>query len=90
VIQEHSLRYPIRLMGQALAVSPDGYNGGTIRPESVRGAANRALVAKIRVDPTARPTAVPVSGTPWSSGVSEHRIARLMRIEGIRAKTEKK
>ena len=48
-IQEHDRRDPIRLMGRALAVSPAGYYGWKVRPESVRGAANRALVAKIRV-----------------------------------------
>ena len=39
-----------------------------------------------------RPTAVPASGMPWSSRgpvVGTHRIARLMRAEGIRAKTVK-
>lgn len=48
-IQEHDRRYPIRLMCRALAVSPAGYYAWRARPESVRGAANRALVAKIRV-----------------------------------------
>ena len=48
-IQEHDRRVPVRLMCRALAVSPAGYDAWRARPESVRGAANRALVAKIRV-----------------------------------------
>ena len=94
-IQEHDRRVPIRLMCRALAVSPAGYYGWRVRPESVRGAANRALVAKIRViHRESRET----YGSPsiWDAlvkqghRVGEHRIARLMRAEGIRAKTVKK
>ena len=94
-IQEHDRRYPIRLMCRALAVSPAGYYAWRARPESVRGAANRALAAKIRViHRESRET----YGSPsiWDAlikqghGVGEHRVARLMRQEGIRAKTVKK
>jgi transposase InsO family protein len=82
-------------MCRALAVSPAGSYGWSVRPESVRGAANRALVAKIRViHRESRET----YGSPsiWDAlvkrgpGVGEHRLARLMRTEGIRAKTVKK
>ena len=91
-IQEHDRRVPIRLMCRALAVSPAGYYAGRARPESVRAAANRALVAKIRVIHRES------YGSPsiWDAlikqghGAGEHRIARLMRGEGIRAKTVKK
>ena len=48
-IHEHDRRYPVRLMCRALAVSPAGYYAWNTRPESVRTAANRALVATIRV-----------------------------------------
>jgi len=94
-IQEHDRRYPIRLMCRALAVSPAGFYAWSARPERVRGAAHRALVAKIRViHRESRET----YGSPsiWDAlvkrgyGVGEHRIARLMRAEGIRAKTVKK
>lgn len=94
-IQEYDRRYPIRLMCRALAVSPAGYYAWRARPESVRGAVNRALVAKIRViHRESRET----YGSPsiWDAllkqghCVGEHRIARLMRQEGIRAKTVKK
>ena len=94
-IQAHDRRYPIRLMCRALAVSPAGFYAWRARPESVRGAANRALVAKIRViHRESRET----YGSPsiWDAlvkqghSVGEHRLARLMRAEGIRAKTVKK
>ena len=94
-IQAYDRRYPIRLMCRALAVSPAGYYAWRARPESVRGAVNRALVAKIRViHRESRET----YGSPsiWDAllkqghCVGEHRIARLMRQEGIRAKTVKK
>jgi transposase InsO family protein len=94
-IQEHDRRFPVRLMCRALAVSPAGYYAWRARPESVRAVANRALVAKIRViHQASRET----YGSPsiWDAlvkrghGAGEHRIARLMRAEGIRAKTVKK
>ncbi len=93
-IQAHDRRVPIRLMCRALTVSPAGYYAWRARPESVRGAANRALAAKIRViHRESRET----YGSPsiWNAlvtqghRVGEHRIARLMRAEGIRAKTVK-
>ena len=91
-IQEHDRRVPVRLMCRALTVSPASYYAWRARPESVRGAANRALVTKIRViHRESRET----DGSPsiWDAlvkqghRVGEHRIARLMRAEGIRAKT---
>ncbi len=94
-IREHSRRYPIRLMCRALAVSPAGYYAWSARPESARAAANRVLLADIRaIHRESRET----YGSPsiWDAlikrghRVGEHRVARLMRAEGIRAKTVKK
>jgi transposase InsO family protein len=94
-IQENDRRFPIRLMCRTLAVSPAGYYAWRARPESVRGATNRALVANIRViHRESRHT----YGSPsiWHAlvqqghRVGEHRVARLMRQDGIRAKTVKK
>ncbi len=94
-IREHSRRYPIRLMCRALTVSPAGYYAWRERPESARGAANRALMADIRViHGESRQT----YGSPsiWQAlvqrgqRVGKHRVARLMRQDGIRAKTVKK
>jgi putative transposase len=91
-IQEHDRRYPIRLMCRALAVSPAGYYAWRGRPESRWAAANRTLLATIRVlHQDSRQT----YGSPsiWHAlvrrgqRVGEHRVARLMRQAGLRAKT---
>jgi putative transposase len=93
-IQEHDRRVPIRLMCQALAVSPAGYYAWRDRPESHRSVHTRTLLSAIRViHRESRET----YGSPsiWDAlikqghGVGKHRIARLMRAEGIRAKTVK-
>ncbi len=95
VIQEHDRRYPIRLMCRALAVSPAGYYAWRGGLESRRAAANHTLLATIRVlHQESRQT----YGSPsiWRAirkqghRVGEHRVARLMRHDGLRAKTVKK
>jgi putative transposase len=94
-IQEQDRRDPIRLMCRALAVSPAGYYAWRVRPESPRSRQNRTLRATIRVlHRESRET----YGSPciWdalvkqSHRIGEHRVARLMRQDGIRAKTVKK
>jgi transposase InsO family protein len=94
-IQEYDRRYPIRLMCRTLAVSAAGYYAWRTRPESHRSVRNRALLLTIRViHRESRET----YGSPsiWDAllkqghDVGEHRVARLMRVEGIRAKTVKK
>jgi len=94
-IQEHDRRFPIRLMCRALAVSAAGYYAWRTRPESDRSVYTRTLLSAIRViHRESRET----YGSPsiWDAlikrghSVGEHRIARLMRAEGIRAKTVKK
>jgi putative transposase len=93
-IRDNSRRDPIRLMCRALAVSPAGYYAWRERPESAWGAANRALMANIRaIHRESRDT----YGSPsiWQAlvqrgqRVGKHRVARLMRQHGIRAKTVK-
>ena len=95
VIQEHDRRDPIRLMCRALAVSAAGYYAGRSRPESPRSIQTRTLLSAIRVvHLESRET----YGSPriWDAlvkqghHIGEHRVARLMRVEGIRAKTVKK
>ena len=92
VIQEHDRRYPIRLMCRALAVSAAGYYAWRIRPESARSVSDRTTLSVIRViHRESRET----YGSPriWKALVTqghrigEHRVARLMRQDGIRAKT---
>ncbi|MEK7350414.1 MAG: IS3 family transposase [Nitrospirota bacterium] len=94
-IQEHDRRYPIRLMCRALAVSAAGYYAWRSRPESPRAMSARTLRTAIRViHGESRET----YGSPsiWDAlvkqghRVGEHRVARLMRQDGIRAKTVKK
>jgi len=90
-IQEQDRRYPIRLMCQALAVSPAGYYAWRARPESRRSRQNRTLLSTIRViHRESRET----YGSPsiWDAlrkqghDVGQHRVARLMRQAGLRAK----
>jgi len=92
VIQEYDRRYPIRLMCRALAVSSAGYYAWRARPESTQAVANRMLLATIRVlHQESRQT----YGSPsiWRAlraqghQVGEHRVARLMRHDGLRANT---
>jgi putative transposase len=94
-IQEHDRRYPIRLMCRALAVSAAGYYAWRSRPESARSVSARTMLSAIRViHRESRET----YGSPsiWDAlvkqghRIGEHRVARLMRVEGIRAKTVKK
>nr|WP_090893575.1 IS3 family transposase [Candidatus Nitrospira nitrificans] len=92
VIHEHDRRYPIRLMCRVLAVSAAGYYAWRSRPESARSIQTRILRSAIRViHQESRET----YGSPriWDAlvkqghRVGEHRVARLMRQDGIRAKT---
>jgi transposase InsO family protein len=94
VIQEYDRRSPIRRMCRALAVSPAGYSAWRARPESPRAVANRDLLTAIRqVHHDSRQT----YGSPrigqalreQGHWVGEHRVARLMRHDGLRAKTAK-
>ena len=94
-IQEHDRRYPIRLMCRALAVSPAGYYAWRSRPESARSVSARMMLSAIRVIHRASRETY---GSPsiWDAlrkqghRIGEHRVARLMRHAGIRAKTVKK
>ncbi len=93
--QEYDRRYPIRLMCRALAVSAAGYYAWRTRPESARSVSAQTVLSAIRViHRESRET----YGSPsiWEAlvkqghCVGEHRVARLMRQDGIRAKTVKK
>ncbi|MEP6959182.1 MAG: IS3 family transposase [Nitrospirota bacterium] len=93
-IQEHDRRDPIRLMCRALAVSAAGYDAWRTRPESIRSVSARTVRSAIRVIHRAsRETygSLSVWDALMKQGhrVGEHRVARLMRQNGIRAKTVK-
>lgn len=92
VIQEHDRRDPIRLMCRALAVSPAGYYAWRTRPVPARAAANQTLLTELRqLHRESRQT----YGSPrmWHTlvqrgrQVGRHRVARLMRQDGLRANT---
>jgi len=94
-IQEHDRRYPIRLMCRALAVSAAGYYAWRARPESARSVSARTVLSAIRV---IHRESNETYGSPsiWDAlrkqghRIGEHRVARLMRQAGLRAKTVKK
>ncbi len=94
-IQEHDRRYPIRLMCRVLAVSAAGYYAWRSRPESARSVSARTALSAIRVIHRASRETY---GSPsiWKAlvkqglRIGEHRVARLMRQDGIWAKTVKK
>jgi putative transposase len=93
-IQAHDRRDPIRLMCRTLAVSAAGYDAWRSRPESTRSVSARTVLSAIRVIHRASRETY---GSPsiWDAlikqghRIGEHRVARLMRQAGIRAKTVK-
>jgi len=93
-MRDHEERVPVRVMCRALAVSPAGYYAWAARPESRRTAANRRLVTMIRAIHTeSRNTygSPRIHATLQAQGqrIGERRVARLMRLSAIRAKTVK-
>ena len=82
-------------MCRALAVSAAGYYAWRARPESPRSVSARALLSAIRVIyQESRETygSPSIWDAPLKQGhrIGEHCVARLMRQDGIRAKTVKK
>jgi putative transposase len=94
-ICESSRRYPIRLMCRALAVSAAGYYAWRSRPESARSVSARTMLSTIRfIHREFRETYGSLS--VWNAlvkqdhRIGEHRVARLMRQAGLRAKKVRK
>jgi putative transposase len=93
-LQEPDRRDPIRLMCRVLAVSAAGYSAWHTRPESIRSVSSRTLRSAIRV---IHRESCETDGSPsiWDvllkqgHRVGEHRVARLMRQDGLRATTIK-
>ena len=91
-IQAQDRRDPIRLMCRTLAVSAAGSDAWRSRPERTRSASTRTLLSASRVIHRASRETY---GSPsiWDALIKQghhidaHRVARLMRIDGIRAKT---
>ena len=94
-IDDHRDKFPVTLMCKVLSVSPSGYYAWRKRPASAREMANQELYKKIQAVYNANHA---VYGSPRiyrelkDQGVacSENRIARLMRLRGLRAKQSKR
>lgn len=95
-IRDHACRYSIRMMCRALKVSSAGFYAWRDRPESARAQANRSLLAEIRTihrqsrETYGSPRVWDVLHNKRGQCVGENRVARLMRLNDIRAKTVKK
>ena len=90
-IEDHRDELPVTRMCKALNVSPSGFYAWRSRPVSAREMANRELVKKIE---TVYYDSYEIYGSPrvyhelkaQDVACSENRVARLMRLRGLRAK----
>jgi len=94
-IRDHREHFPVRLMCRVLGASPSGFYDWLRRPESPRAGEDRALVEKIQaVHGDSRRTygSPRVHASLKAAGyrIGRNRVARLMRENGIRAKTKRK
>jgi transposase InsO family protein len=94
-IEEHRDQWPVRLLGDALGVSPAGYDAWRERPASARQQRQDALLVEIRAihaEVKAR------YGSPRrhaelaarGQDCCVHTVAKLMQDHGVRAKTARK
>lgn len=95
MIKENSINYSVRLMCKMLCVSPSGYYDWRDRPPSKRAQENAILAAKIKAifdEEHSRAGAKRIAKRVNLEGakVSRHRVARIMRANGWRAKAAKK
>jgi transposase InsO family protein len=91
-IEDLRATYPVRVLCDALDVSPSGYYAWRRRPECPRKAANHGLLADIRrlhAQHRGRYGVLRIHAALRAEGhwVSRGRVARLMRRHGIRAMT---
>ena len=94
-MKDHRDEFPVTRMGKILDVSPSGYYAWRKRPVSAREMANRELYKKIEAvyNESHRTYGSPrIYQALKSQGVacSENRVARLMRLRGLRAKQTKR
>lgn len=87
--------YPVALMCQSLGVSKSGFYAWASRPESKRSKENKELVAEIeRVHAKSRKTygspRVHVELREQGFEVGRNRVARLMRVSGLRARGKRR
>jgi transposase InsO family protein len=95
MIKIHENQFPISLMCRMIAVSRSGYYDWRDRPVSDRGQANQLLASDIKRvfdDEKARPGSPRITQRLQEEGQSagRHRVARIMRSHGWRAKAAKK
>ena len=94
-VEAHRGRWPVRLMCRVLRVSPGGYYDWRGRPQSLRAARHDALVVSIRAihgEVKARHGSPRIHAELVARGepCCVNTVARLMRREGIAAKTRRK
>lgn len=95
MIQSHIKSYPIRMMCRVLKVSSSGYYEWAARPISNRERDNAALTEKLTAlfkQHKGRAGSIRLTYALKAQGesVGRHRVARLMRANGLRAKAAKK
>jgi hypothetical protein len=95
LIEDHREIWPVRVMCEALSVSPSGYYAWRSRPDSPRKIANRALLVDIRrvhAQHRERYGAPRIYAQLRAEGqtVSRKRVERVMRQHGIRARTPRR
>jgi len=95
MIKENTVQFSVKMMCRLLSVSVSGYYGWRDRPPSKRALENAELADKIKAifdEEKSRAGAkrlakrLKAEGTP----IGRHRIARIMRLNGWRAKAAKK
>ncbi len=94
-IDEHRKEYPLRIMAKALDVSESGYHAWCTRPVSTRKTDEFRIVSLIeKVHVGSRNTygspRIHAILTGMGESCSKPKVARLMRLYGIRAKTKRK
>ena len=90
LVEDHREVWPVRVMCDALGVSPSGFYTWRSRPESARKIAHRELLSDIRrvhADHRGRYGAPRIHAELRAEGqsVSRKRVERMMRRHGIRA-----
>jgi putative transposase len=95
MIKTNENQFPVGMMCRMLSVSRSGYYSWRDRPPSSRDQANRILAAEIKRvfdDEKGRPGSPRISRRLQEEGIpaGRHRVAKLMRDNGLRAKAAKK
>lgn len=95
MIKEESGQFSLRLMCRLLSVSVSGYYHWCVRKPSAREESTRQLTYQIKTifdDEKSRPGALRITQRLNNEGVfvGKHRVARIMRFNGWRARAAKK